>query len=297
MYEELLIDEKDFSWSVSRESLFNFCQRAYFYHYYGSSGGSEKFSKVELLYQLKKLQTSELWINSVCTQTLREFFYEDVQDFNIYKAAEKSFRRGTRSIALKEWRDDPQLLNVFELYYGHIEINQLIENSSKLLKAYCDNLLESGLVNYLKDIPYLNRKIIPLPASCNLGKIKIWTSPAIIWLEDGFLKFLTLTNSKFDRLKLLKTASIHKIFAFNRLRIQPERVVTLYFDLSNGETLNYCDDDINVSEVIENIKKSSTEMLSLSTDSNLNTEGNFPKNTSNCAKCRFNKYCNFVSQV
>jgi hypothetical protein len=113
MYEELSIDQKDFSWSTSRQNLFGFCKRAYFYHYYGSSGGSEKFSKSELLYQLKNLQTSELWVHSICTQTLREFFYEDLEDFNIYRFAENKFRSGARSIALKEWRDDPQLLNIF----------------------------------------------------------------------------------------------------------------------------------------------------------------------------------------
>ena len=291
MNEELLRDEKGFSWSLSRESLFSFCPRAYFYHYYGSAGGFEQFSDAEQLYQLKKIQPLDLWINSICTEVLRDLFYENPEIFNIHKAAKRYFHQGVRSISMREWRDDPQRLNLFELYYGLVEINELIEHGSMFLEKSIDSLIESGLLDYLREIPYLDRKTFSFPVCTNIGKIKIWFAPVIVWQEDGLLKFLTLNNGHSDKIKAHYSATLHKIYAFNNLRIKPERVVTLNFDLTTGETTALSDEEINVSELIEHVKDSTTEMLSLLTDRNSVFEDDFSRTTNNCAKCKFQKYC------
>jgi hypothetical protein len=293
MNEYMQTNENEFSWSLSRESLFNFCHRAYFYHYYASAGGFEQFSDSEKLYELKKIQPLDLWINSICAEVLRDFFYENLNNFNIHKASKRYFHKGARSISLREWRDDPQMLNLFESYYGLIEINELIEGAAKLLDDYINNLIESGLIDYLKEIPYLNRKNISFPISTNIGKIKVWSSPALVWQEDGLLKFLTLNNGASNKVKAHHTAALHKIFAFNNLRVKPERVVTLNFDLSCGESGALSDGEINVSELIDHVKNSSTEMLELSTDYNKILEDNFQKKQNNCNKCKFQKHCKY----
>ncbi len=292
MLEELMIEEQEFSWSLSRKSLFDFCPRAYFYHYYGSTGGFEQFSDVEQLYQLKKLLSLDLWINSICTEVMRDFFYENPENFNITRAAKRRFNQGARSLSLREWRDDPQQLNIFESYYGVTEINALLEQGAKLLEQYLESLFQSGLITYLEEIPYLHRKILSFPTSTNIGEIKVWCSPALVWQEDGLLKFLTLNNGHAKKLRSRHTAVIHKILAFNNLRIKPERVATLNFDLTTGETSVLPDGEINVSELISHVKDSSSEMLSLLSDKNAVLENNFQKNTANCVKCRFQKYCN-----
>ena len=287
-------DEKEFSWSLSRESLFVFCPRAYFYHYYGSQGGYEQFSDSELLYQLKKIIPLDLWINLICVETLREFFYEKPDDFDIHKCSKRLYHQGIRSVTTRGWAKDPQQLNLFEIYYGIAEINELIDYGARLLKSYIDNLVESGLVSYLEEIPYLHRKTFAFPASTNIGRIKVWISPVLVWLEDGLLKFLTLNNGSSNARRAHSTAVLHKIYAYNSLRMQPERVVTLNFDLSNGETSALSDDDINVSETINKVRDSSSQMLGLLTDHNAVFEGNFAQNTKNCSKCKFKKYCGEV---
>ena len=292
MLEELMIEEQEFSWSLSRESLFRFCPRAYFYHYYGSAGGFKWFSGVQQLYQLKKLLPLDLWINSICTDVLRFFFYENSENFNIIRAAKRDFNQGARSLSLREWRDDPQQLNLFESYYGLVEINELLEQGMELLEGFLGNIDESGLLGYIREIPYLRKKIISFPAHTNIGRIKVWCAPVLIWQEDGLLKFLTLNNGLSNKLRAHHTAALHKIFAFNNLRIQPERVVTLNFDLTNGETSVIPDEEINVSKLIDYVKDSTAEMLSLLTDDNVLQENNFSKNIDNCTKCRFQKYCN-----
>ena len=292
MNEELMIDEHEFSWSLSRENLFTFCPRAYFYHYYASSGGFEQFSDAEQLYQLKKIQSLDLWINSICSEVLRDFFYENPENFNIHRAAKRYFNQGVRSISLREWRADPQRINLFESYYGLVEINELIEHASKLLEKSIESLIESGLVDYLREIPYLDRKNILFPVCTNIGKIKIWCSPVLVWQEDGLVKFLTLNNGASDKIKAHYTAGLHKIYAFNDLRIKLERVVTLNFDLSSGETIAFPDEEINLSKLIDYVKDNAGKMLLLLTDHKSAFEGNFSRSIDNCVKCKFQKYCN-----
>jgi len=292
MLEELMLEEQEFSWSLSRESLFTFCPRAYFYHYYGSAGGFEWFSSAQQLYQLKKLIPLDLWINSICTDVLRFFFYENSESLNIIRAAKRDFNHDARSLSLREWRDDPQKLNLFESYYGLMEINDLLEEGMELLEEFIESMSESGLLAYLREIPYLSKRIFSFPVHTHIGRIKVWCSPALVWQEDGLLKFLTLNNGSKNKLRAHHTAALHKVLAFNKLRVKPERVVTLNFDLTSGETAVLSDEEINVSELIEHVKDSAAEMLSLLTGGNAAQENNFSKNIDNCGKCRFQKYCN-----
>lgn len=293
MYEELMVEEQghEFSWSLSRKTLFEFCPRAYFYHYYGATGGFERYSENEILYQLKHLQNMHLWINSVVTNALRELFHDNSGNFSFHSAAKRIFHQGVRSITLREWRDDPKRLNLKELYYDQSEINELIENSAAMLEKSVNSLVESGLVDYLRSIPFLDRKLIPLPAAANVGKIKFWVSPVLLWQESGFLKFLNLNFGQRNKKHECRLAAIHKLFAFNALRVSPERVITLNFSLNSGETTFINDSEINISEIIAEIKNSSAEMLSPLTDSRMAIEGNFSLKTDNCPKCRFQKYC------
>ena len=293
MHEELMVEEQEheFSWSLSRKTLFEFCPRAYFYHYYGATGGFERYSENEMLYQLKHLQNMYLWINSVVTNALRELFHDNSGNFNFHSAAKRIFHQGVRSITLREWRDDPKRLNLKELYYDQSEINELIENSAAMLEKSVNSLVESGLVDYLRSIPFLDRKLIPLPAAANVGKIKFWVSPVLLWQESGFLKFLNLNFGQRNKKHECRLAAIHKLFAFNALRVSPERVITLSFSLNSGETTFINDSEINISEIIAEIKNSSAEMLSPLTDSRMAVEGNFSLEKDNCPKCRFQKYC------
>ena len=275
MHEELMVEEQEheFSWSLSRKTLFEFCPRAYFYHYYGATGGFERYSENEMLYQLKHLQNMYLWINSVVTNALRKLFHDNSGNFNFHSAAKRIFHQGVRSITLREWRDDPKRLNLKELYYDQSEINELIENSAAMLEKSVNSLVESGLVDYLRSIPFLDRKLIPLPAAANVGKIKFWVSPVLLWQESGFLKFLNLNFGQRNKKHECRLAAIHKLFAFNALRVSPERVITLSFSLNSGETTFINDSEINISEIIAEIKNSSAEMLSPLTDSRNGSRG------------------------
>jgi hypothetical protein len=53
----------DFSWSRSRDGVFQDCRRKYYYHYYGAWGGWDESAPAEVrrLYVLKQLQSRQQW--------------------------------------------------------------------------------------------------------------------------------------------------------------------------------------------------------------------------------------------
>ena len=57
----------DFSWSKSRDGVFQECRRKYFYHYYGSWGGWDAGAPEEVrrLYILKQLASRQMWAGRV----------------------------------------------------------------------------------------------------------------------------------------------------------------------------------------------------------------------------------------
>ena len=57
----------DFSWSKSRNGVFDECKRRYFYQYYGSWGGWDATAPAEVrrLYVLKQLASRQMWAGRV----------------------------------------------------------------------------------------------------------------------------------------------------------------------------------------------------------------------------------------
>ena len=57
----------EFSWSRSRDNLFQECRRKYFYHYYGAWGGWEADApeEVRTFYVLKQLSSRQQWAGKV----------------------------------------------------------------------------------------------------------------------------------------------------------------------------------------------------------------------------------------
>jgi hypothetical protein len=64
----------DFSWSKSRHEKMSQCQRAYFFHYYGSWGGWEATAPKEVrqLYVLKKLHNRFTWAGAIVHSAIRD---------------------------------------------------------------------------------------------------------------------------------------------------------------------------------------------------------------------------------
>ncbi|MBI2879291.1 MAG: PD-(D/E)XK nuclease family protein [Candidatus Rokubacteria bacterium] len=114
-----------FSWSRSRDHLFNDCRRKYFYHYYGSWGGWEADAPEEVrrLYVLKQLTSRQAWAGRLVHEgvewvlrALREG--RELPEAWLVEEFVQRMRREWRFSRDRRYREAPKGTALFEHEYG-----------------------------------------------------------------------------------------------------------------------------------------------------------------------------------
>jgi hypothetical protein len=293
----LHVPDGGFSWSLSRESLFNFCPRAYFFHYYAALWGIEPFSPKanRKLYILKNIKPVSLWLRGIFNDALRKIFLgtnprENNEDC-FRKAVFQRFLQDKKSIAIEEWRSDPKRPNLFELYYCDLSFETAFELAYNELQYMIDTFCESDIFSELCTLPSLSRIHELCPVSFSIGSLEVWIAPDLIWRHKGKLHFMTFTNSSNPEAMKTLNGALHKIFASGKLNASPDRVKSLIWSFKHGSLDVLNDTDLNISSVIDRVASSSAKLLELVDTSGIVREDMFKKNPENCQYCRFREYC------
>lgn len=115
----------DFSWSRSRDNVFQECRRRYFFHYYGAWGGwdAESDARTRLLYVLKQLGTRQMWAGRLVHEAIERALLA-LRDG--YALSEASLVESTVRQMREEWkgsragvyRATPKRTGLFEHEYG-----------------------------------------------------------------------------------------------------------------------------------------------------------------------------------
>ncbi|QSH41717.1 hypothetical protein P0136_06595 [Lentisphaerota bacterium ZTH] len=290
--EPIRVTGKYFSWSTAREKHFEFCPRAYFYQYYAAAGGFEKYSAARQLYKLKHLTTVPFWIKSLLGECLRDWFYDVSGDIPPEKVMRRllswRFRKGIKSLSLQEWREDSKKLNLFEHYYEHSDLGDILESVTAALTTAAKKLFQSGLIARLEKVDQVNKVIFNPPLETNLGALKLWFAADLVWQEDGKVNFLNILVENESELSAVRMV-LHRLYAMHQLKLSPDKVQSFGFLPSNGIVYRFDDSKLNVSECINHIKDSSAKLLQLHTDELREEE--FIKSGNNCDNCRFQEFC------
>jgi len=117
--------ENTFSWSVSRDRVFEECPRQYYYQYYGSWGGWESHAqeRVRELYILKQLKHRPMWIGEVVHDCIRHTLRNLSRGIPVIPLAEiraltrDRMRTDFRNSRDRRYRRNPKLCGLFEHEY------------------------------------------------------------------------------------------------------------------------------------------------------------------------------------
>ncbi|MCP3964975.1 MAG: hypothetical protein GY750_10765 [Lentisphaerae bacterium] len=288
------VQAKGFSWSTARERHYEFCPRAYFYQYYATSGGFEKYSAARQLYRLKHLKTVPFWLKSLLGECIRDWFYDAASDVPIERILRRlfswRFRKGIKSLSLQEWREDSKKLNLFEHYYDHKDLGDLLEEVTDSLTRSINNLFSSGLISQLEKVIQVDKIIFNPPLETNLGNLKIWFAPDLIWRESGKVNFLNILIEEKNELNA-DSIMLHRLYAMNQLKISPENVQSFGFLPSTGLYYLFDENSLNISKCIDKVTQSSSKLFELHSASEELQEENFYKKSGKCNSCRFQEFC------
>jgi hypothetical protein len=114
----------DFSWSRSRDGVFQDCKRRYFYQYYGSWGGwaSDAPEDVRRLYILKQLATRQMWAGRIVHDAIEMALHAyreggDIPVEPFVRDAIARMRVEWRSSKSARYREAPKTTALFEHEY------------------------------------------------------------------------------------------------------------------------------------------------------------------------------------
>jgi len=147
-----------FSWSLSRQRIFDECKRRYYLHYYRSWGGWEEGGEPEarLAYRLKQIVSLEMWVGDILHRLIEAQLRRLKEGF---RPLVRPLLEQGRSLLNREWRQSLDRLwrknpkhnrNLFEHYYG-IEVSaqrraDLRDRLFTCLENFCASPLLDKLV-------------------------------------------------------------------------------------------------------------------------------------------------------
>lgn len=290
-----------FSWSYFRHQLFNTCKRAYFYYYYGSQNGWDKYAvpRVQLIHKLKNIKTIDNWIEDIFIKSIRELFIaprkymskkEIIRKLN--KIITNNINREYHQYTINEYNNDHTKLNLFEGYYEKSVTNQsLKEYAVSKLDDTLEKFTSCDIFDELCQVNYYQWKTYTPPIYAYIDRKQIWVSPTLIWRNNNCYNVLKIKLSKpYNDFPV--SLGISAIYLAQRAHVHYDQIKSRKMFINNSVETFF--GQCNIDDLINLIKTSSSEMLSLVSNYGLANESDFKqcREVKNCSKCNFQEVCN-----
>lgn len=301
----------DFSWSVSRAALFQKCQKAYYFNYYGSWGGwnADAPQLVRQTYILKQIKSLAMWAGTIVHDTIKETLLafsrgeiqfptiEEIQNTALLK-----MRAGWRDAVAKKYLQYPKSTNLFELYYSEGDGTSLPKEQTDEIKSIVleclANFVTSPVVADIKNTPFANWKSIDELDTFFLDDLKVWGAPDFAYMDNnGIFHIIDWKTGTEDKDALGLQLACYTLYSMEKWNITDLARIQLHgvFLKDGGRKSNYPVSAENLISAKDIILTSAQAMKNKLTDKENNTadEENFPCNPSPfaCSMCPFRQIC------
>jgi hypothetical protein len=288
----------EFSWSRTRDNVFQDCRRRYFFQYYGAWGGwdAEADPRTRQLYVLKQLGTRQMWAGRLVHEAIERALLA-MRDG--YALSESSLIESTVRQMREEWkgsrrgvyRETPKRTGLFEHEYGvpvrDAEWQAIRDNVVRCLRSFH----RLPLLAEVKATPTERWIFIEDIGAFEFEGTRVFAAP-----DFGYW-------STADRLQLVdwKTggnggdASLqlggYALYALEVLGVDPARVDLLEVNLREGKVTPHPWDAQSLDRVREHIRLSTRAMRAYlrEPEKNLAQEGDFER----AEDLRICRWCNF----
>ncbi len=298
----------EFSWSVSRDSLFKECRRKYYYNYYGSWGGWDRNHRdktTRILYVLKNLQNRWQWKGSTVHHEIERVLTELVSTGRL-TAVEKSLNRVTEMMRSEfkysrgglYWQKDGSLRNVtalFEHEYKTGTTGETWKRTHDEAVQCLENFFRSEVLEKIKKLP--KEKILSIESmtasAFSFNPEKVFVKLDLAYESgDGVVIVDWKTGAgESDKLQFL----VYTIFAFEELEVPLEQISLIEYNLLGDGPRAHKFSDRELNDAVEYINRSIADMKGMLADPDENTAvmTDFPRteNERTCETCGFKKIC------
>jgi len=297
--------KNEFSWSVSRDSMFNECKRRYYYYYYGSWGGWEKSKADDVtrtLYVLKQLQNRRMWKGSAVHEEIRKVLKELITSGRLTPVGislnrlSDTMREKWKSSTTRSYRKNPKRCALFEHEYDVNLPKEEWKRIHKEAETCIKNFFSSSILKELQNTP--KERIISLerekPISFDFEGVLLYVNLDLgYYREDGkdVIVDWKTGDGESDPLQFV----CYVIFLVETLGINPKRISVVEYNLlKNLETVHRFAQD-ELLETSDHIRESISQMKTYLENpiENVALMKNSPRTEDEwkCEACNFKKIC------
>jgi len=294
----------DFSWSKSRDEIFQTCPRQYYFNYYGYWGGWQKDApeRIRQIYLLKNLKNRFMWagekVHDCIKHTLKNLQrgISVLSLDNIVYITLSQMRDEFRSSRERRYRQYLKTCALFEHEY-EVEVEdskwkKVAEEVEKCLR----NFYNSETFAMLKDLPQENWLEVEDFSFFYLDGKKIWAViDCSFFTEDG----ITIIDWKTGRTTSSDVSlqlSCYAMYGKGKWGIRPEKIKLIEYNLLSDQKTEFVVTEGEIANTTGYIRGSIADMQSLLID----VKNNKPKDEAFFRKveddkirdrCNFRKVC------
>jgi hypothetical protein len=290
----------EFSWSRTRDGVFQECRRRYYYQYYGAWGGwdAEADPVTRRLYVLKQLGTRHMWAGKLVHEAVERSLlaFRDghaLSEASLIEDTVRQMREEWKGSRQAVYRANPKRPGLFEHEYGvpvrPSEWRALRDHVVRCLR----NFHRLPLTALVKRTPVDRWILIEDIGSFDFEGIRIFLAPDFgFWSAGERLQLVDWKTGGGGEDAALQLAG-YALYAHRVLGVDHSRVDLLEVNLREARATAHPWDAENLDRVEEHIRLSVRGMQAYLRDAarNLADEGNFER-TEDLRICR---WCNFRS--
>ena len=297
--------KNEFSWSISRDHIFQTCPRQYYFNYYGYWGGWEFNApqRVKQIYVLKQLKNRYMWtgekvhdcIKHSLTNLRRGISVLDIDQ--IVDITLNQMREEFRSSREKRYHIKPKTCALFEHEYEVPISDNDWKNTAENMEQCLRNFYSSETFEMLRDLPRGMWLEVEDFSSFNLNQTKIWAVlDCSFRTDDGGVTIIDWKTGRSMSEDVSMQLSCYAMYAMDKWGIDPENVKLIEYNLLANQGAEFNISDAEIKNTKAYIAGSIADMHSLLVD----VDENVPKEEEAFLKvedervkadCNFRKVC------
>jgi hypothetical protein len=292
--------QNEFSWSKSRDEIFQTCPRQYYFNYYAYWGGWERGApeRTRQIYILRNLKNRFMWAGEKVHQCIKHSLRNLQRGISILDADDiisitlHQMRDEFRSSRDRRYRVYPKTCALFEHEYD-------LDISDEQWKAIADdverclrNFYSSAIFSLLKGLPRERWLEIEDFSSFYLDGTRIWAVIDCSFRSEEDVTIIDWKTGRGTESDLSLQLSCYAMYGVEKWGIRPEQIKLVEYNLLSNQSAEFLVTAGEINNTKTYIRGSIADMRSLLAD----VENNVPKEEEFFKKIedeRIRNRCNF----
>jgi hypothetical protein len=294
----------EFSWSKSRDEIFQTCPRQYYFNYYAFWGGWEKGApeRTRQIYILKNLKNRYMWaggkVHECIKHTLRNL-QRGIPVLNVDQIISitiNEMRDEFRSSRERRYHAYPKTCALFEHEYEVDLSNDQWKAMANDVEQCLRNFYGSETFTMLKGLPRENWLGIEDFSSFYLAETKIWAVIDCSFRTEEGATIIDWKTGRGTEEDLSLQLSCYAMYGVEKWGVKPEEIKLFEYNLLSDQSAEFSVTAGQIDNTKAYIKGSITDMQSLLVDieKNIPEEEQLFKKVEDdriTSRCNFRKVC------